>query len=136
MEARTIWNVENYIKEFGAVTRDFMSNMVIETRIYGGYFLKNALSEQVKCELWEELFLKSDSLNEVDCFAVSVNKKVGDKFIQLWFLKKELANAINGISNYRCLVNETLDGDDVVGRNKALWIWIQLLNIKRINDAL
>lgn len=101
----------------------------ILTRVYGGYFTEAGIWEHYKLKSGEELVLKPDTANVVDCFAINVFSKRG---VKLGFIKKELAAAIISIHDFSCKVANTMDVDESIGRTRnSFGVWIFLIRKKK-----
>ena len=103
------------------------------TRIYWGFFKKEALAYQELLEAWDIVFLKKDPTNKYDVNATEVRNKDWEF---LWFLRKELAAELLDVDNFKVQVKNPYDW--AVSWNKnSVWteiIIVNLTNFKKIND--
>ena len=69
------------------------------------------MMRQTKLKKGDILYLKPDSDNESDCFAIKICNKKGE---HLGFLKKELSAGIINIGDYECRAVDALSEEDLV----------------------
>lgn len=102
-----------------------LENEVILTRIYWGYYTAGGMGTQYELKKGEELILKPDTENDMDCFAIKVYNKKGK---ELGFIRKELASAIISIHQFTCKVAREMDITESIGWTKnSFWVGIYLI---------
>ena len=99
--------------------QQIMRDTYVLTRIYWWYYTAWAMIRQTKLKRWEMLYLKPDSENDSDCFAIKVCNKKGEC---LGFLKKELSTGIINIGDYECRAVDTISEEDLVWTTKFMRI--------------
>jgi len=103
------------------------------TRIYWGYFHDNALEEQKKLKVWDEVKLVKDPNNKYDVNATEVRSI---DWLFLGFIRKELAAEIIDVNNFKVQIKNPYTGDGWGKKNDVGTeiIIVNLTNFKELHE--